>query len=638
MEKNESFKVKIYFIFMCICLGFSSVLLRVGYLQVVKKDELLEYGNKQFIRTTKVYPNRGKILDRNGNALAINVNRFNVFGMAQEMENKKSTSKKVSKIIKEVKYKDLYKSIKDRNKFTWIKRNIDLTKDQVKKLKAIDGVHIEPFVGRYYPNQKLAAQVLGFVDVDNSGISGVEKQFNKILIGKEKTISYVRDAKGRAIKFENLTQSREPKDIELSIDKDIQDIVESAIKAAFKKHKAKLTGAAVMNANTGEILAMANYPSFNPNKPSDSKSKNWKLSYISDPFEPGSVIKPFTVISGLSNNLIEPNSQFYCENGKMKIGKYTIKESAGHKFKWLSVNRIISKSSNIGTSKIAFETGSKNLVNTFRNYGLGERTNVELPYESRGIFKNDDELKKIRLSNLSFGHGIAVSGLQILNMYAPLANGGYKLRPTILKTVGETEKIPVISEKVRNQINDMLVETVEEGTGDNAQIEGYKIAGKTGTAQKPNDKEGGYLEDEFISSFVGYPLEVKSPFIVYVYVDAPSEEGHYGSEVAAPIFKKIARAILVKNNEYHSLAKNVDNKKTEDSISLIASSVKRYKKNKVPNFVGLDRKSVLKLGEKLNIRLKINGFGIVTSQKPKAFSKITGDKTVKLVLKKPSYD
>jgi len=638
MENNEPFKLKIYFVFFCICFGFSAVLLRVGYLQVVKKDELLEYGNKQFIRTTKVYPNRGKILDRHGNALAINVNRFNIFAMPKEIENKKDVSRKVAKVFREIKFKKLYKSLKDRDKFTWIKRNVDLKKEEVEKLKKIDGIYLEPFVGRYYPNQNLAAQILGFVDVDNSGISGVEKQFNKILVGKEKTISYVRDAKGRAIKFENLTQSREPQNIDLSIDQEIQDIVESAIKAGYKKHKAKLTGAAVMNANTGEILAMANYPSFNPNEPSKSKSKHWKLSYLSDPFEPGSVIKPFTVISGLSNNLIEPNSQFYCENGKMKIGKYTIKESAGHKFKWLSVNRIISESSNIGTSKIAFETGSKNLVNTFKSFGLGNKTNIELPHESRGIFNDEENLKKIRLSNLSFGHGIAVSGLQILNMYAPLANGGYKLRPTILKSKGETEKIPVISDKVRKQINRMLIEVVEEGTGDNAKIEGYTIAGKTGTAQKPNDKKGGYLEDEYIASFVGYPIDVKSPFIVYVYVDAPSEKGHYGSEVAAPIFKKIARAILVKNNEYHSIARESDNKKSEDSISLISSSVKRFKKNKVPNFIGLDRKSVLKLGEELNIRLQLNGFGIVTSQKPKAFSKLSGDKTVKIVLKKPSYD
>ncbi len=640
-EKNEDLKIKTYLVFFFICIGFLGVLLRVGFLQFIKKDELIKYSEKQFIRKTKVYPNRGQILDRHENPLAINVNRFNVFVMPQEIEDKKETSKLIGKVLKNKSEFSIYESIKDREKFTWVTRNIDLTEKQVKEIKKLKGVYTEAFTGRFYPNNDLASQIVGFVDVDNIGRNGIERKFNKSLKGKEKTISYVRDAKGRAIKFENLTQSHEPKDIVLSIDKEVQDVLETALKKAHKKHKADVSGAAVMDARTGEILAMANYPSFDPNKPGRSDAKNRKLSFLTDPFEPGSILKPLTVVAGLTSKIIEPDSIFYCENGKMDIGKYTIKESDGHNFKWLSVTDIIAESSNIGTSKIAFEVGFENIVDTFKKFGLGNKTNIELPYESRGIFDTPKRMKKIRLSNLSFGHGIAVSGMQVMNLFAPFANGGYKVRPTILKADNNPASIPIMNKETVNTVNKMLLKAVNEGTGKSAKINGFNIAGKTGTAQKLNKEEGGYSTEEFVSSFVGYPLNVKKPFVVFVYIDNPKENGHYGSEVAAPTFRKISESLLLKNKEFDNIKEtlaNLDDLKEEDEISFISSSIRRIKKNKVPNFLGLDRKSVLSLAEKTNFKVKLNGYGIVDKQNPKAFSIVPKDKTIKIILRKPQYD
>ncbi len=640
-NKNEKLKLKAYVVFFFVCLGFLGVLLRVGYLQFIIKDDLVSYSEKQFIRKTKVYPNRGQIFDRSGNPLAINQRKFNVFAMPKEIEDRKKDAKVISKILSNVSNFSVYESIKDRDKFTWIKRNIDLSKTQIEQIKEIPGFYVEAFNGRFYPNNELASQIIGFVNVDNVGLNGIEKKFQKSLKGKEKEISYVRDAKGRAIKFENLTQSREPKDIHLSIDKEIQTLLEEELKKAFKKHDADVVGAGVLNALTGEVLAMSNYPNFNPNSPGKSKPEHRKLSFLTDPFEPGSIIKPLTVVAGLTNDVINPNSIFYCENGKMEIGKYTIKESDGHNFKWLSVTDIISESSNIGTSKMAFEIGADNILNTFKTFGIGEKTNLELPTESRGIFETPERMKKIRLSNLSFGHGLATSGIQILNMFAPFANGGYKIRPTILKNDGAIQKSPLINKQIITQVNEMLLKAVNSGTGKNAKINGFKIAGKTGTAQKLNKKEGGYSTEEYVSSFVGFPLEVNSPFVVYVYLDNPRKNGRYGGEVAAPIFKKITEYVLLKNNEFSQIKDtlaDIGKLEEQDEISIISSSIKRLKSNKTPNFIGLDRKSAISLAEKQNLKIKLNGFGIIENQIPKAFSKIPNDKTIKVVLKQPSYD
>ncbi len=633
---NPTLRSKTYFVFFLLIISFVVIIARVSYLQFIIKDDLISYSENQFIRKAKIYPNRGQIYDRNGNPLAINIQNFNLFAMPKELSPSKKEIVKLGRIIKKLSTSKTINKLKGRNKFTWLLRNIPLTDEQIEEIKNLEGVYYEPITSRLYPNNELASQILGFVGIDNKGLSGVEHRYDDVLQGKEKTISYLRDAKGRSLKFENLTNFKSSEDIYLSIDKEIQGVLEKSIKEGVIRHNADRGGAGVIDARTGEILAMANYPTFDPNNRKGSKASYRKLSFVSDPFEPGSVLKTLTIASALENGIVNPSTIFYCENGRYKVNDHTIKESANHKFKWLSVTDILKESSNIGTTKIAFELGHKKLYETFNDFGIGKKTGIEVSSESRGIFQKEKRVSKLRLSNLSFGQGVAVTGIQLLASYLPFLNDGFLIKPTLLKRHSNPERIQVVSKDTANKVARMLEKTVEKGTGEKAKIRNYRIAGKTGTAQKPS-KDGGY--EGYISSFVGFPIGVKKPFVAFVYIDTPKKNGFYGNEVAAPIFKKIAEKVLFKNNEFETLAKNLAETKKEkaDTLNIKQSAQKRVKSGQIPNLIGLDKKSILKIAEKYKLKLKVNGFGVAYKQYPKAFTPMQ-DKTVKVYLKSPHYE
>lgn len=637
---EQSFKKRTGFLFVVFCFGALGILSRVFYLQFCINDKLEKYSESQFIRKTKIFSNRGRILDRNGKALAINVRKHNLFTMPKELSNSKKEFKKLKKILPKLSLKKVLNKLKTRDKFTWIGRNLELTDKQVKEIEGIKGIYTEPIITRFYPNGELLSQTLGFIGIDNKGLSGIEYQFNDILKGKETEVSYVRDAKGRSIKFETLTEKNNSQSISLSIDKDIQADAEKFLKEAVRKHNADLGGIGVMDASSGEILAMANYPTFDLNNRNKYSSKSKRLSFISSPFEPGSVLKSLTIAGALETGKVSSDSLYYCEDGRYKVGKHFINESAGHKYKWLSVKDILKYSSNIGTTKIAFDLGYPSLLKTFEQFGLGAKTNLELPSESRGIFSKEKKVRKIRLSNLSFGQGIAVTGVQLLASYAPFANGGFFVQPTLIKKESSSEKLQIISSEHIEPITRMLESVVESGTGDKAKIKNHRIAGKTGTAQRPS-QDGGY--DGYLSSFVGYPVNVKNPFVVVVYIDNPKKNGYYGNEVASPVFKKITESILIRRNEFgsfnsRSLARKA-NKTNNDSLKISRSAIRKTaKKGETPELLGLDKSSLLKFAEENKIKIKIQGFGIVYKQKPKAFMKLPKDRTLKVFLRPPTYD
>ncbi len=634
-KANPTLRSKTYFVFFVLLVSFGIIIARVSHLQFVIKDDLISYSEDQFIRKAKIYPNRGQIYDRNGNPLAINIQNYNIFTMPKELSASKKELVKLGRLIKDLNTNKLLQKIKGRKKFTWLLRDTNLTDEQIEEIKKLKGVYYEPTTSRLYPNNELASQILGFVGIDNRGLSGVEHRYDEMLQGKEKTISYLRDAKGRSLKFENLTSSKSSEDIYLSIDKEIQGVLEREIKEGVQRHGADRGGAGVIDATTGEILAMANFPTFDPNNHSASKPTHRKLSFVSDPFEPGSVLKTLTIASALENEVVNPSTIFYCENGRFKVNDHYIKESAGHKFKWLSVTDILKESSNVGTTKIAFELGYKNLFHTFQDFGLGRKTGIEVSAESRGIFEKEKRVSNLRLSNLSFGQGVAVTGIQMLVSYLPFVNGGFLIKPTLIKRHSNPERIQVISKETARKVSNMLEQTVETGTGEKAKIKNYRIAGKTGTAQKPSP-QGGY--EGYISSFVGFPIGVKKPFITFVYIDNPKRNGFYGNEVAAPIFKKIVEKVLFKNSEFETLAKNLDQvKEGTDELNVSQAAPQRVKEGQVPNLIGLDKKSVLRLAEKHKLKIRINGYGVVVDQSPKPFSPMQGH-TVKVYLKSPHYE
>ncbi|MFZ8933448.1 MAG: penicillin-binding transpeptidase domain-containing protein [Bacteriovoracaceae bacterium] len=641
MDLNGSYskeKKRIVFIFILFSFFFLIVLFKAFYIQVINNDKLIEYSKKQTLRYYKVYPNRGNIYDRNGNPLAINTQTFSIFAIPKYLEDKNVTLEKFSKIVPKYKLWQLKKKLKNRDRYTWIARKIVLKDDQVEAIKKLRGIYIEAVPKRFYPNKDLLAQTLGFVGLDNIGLSGVEYIFDKELRGEEKIVKYLRDAKGRPIKIEVEKDKKSSQDIHLSIDKDLQAISEKALREAVNFYKAEKGGVGIIDPQTGEILAIANYPSFDPNDFRKSKAKYRKLSFISDPFEPGSVFKIFTVASALEFKIARPDTNYYCERGQLKIGNHIINEAeASKKNEWLSVSEIIEYSSNIGTTKIAFDLTFPRLKKTLLDFNFGQKTGIEIPGESRGIFDANENVSPLKLSNISFGQGIAATGLQVLSAYAAVANGGVYHQPTLLKTDSPKKGIRVLSEETSKELIDMLVAAVEDGTGKNAKIPYFKIAGKTSTAQKPT-KEGGYKG--YIPGFVGFPVGSSKHFVVYVYIDGPQGRDYYGNTVAAPVFKKISEYILYKDKDLHKLSIRPDviKKGNMDSVKIKESSTRYFSRGETPNFIGLDKVSSARLAHKMKIKIKEQGIGVVTGQNPLPKTKIGNDTVVNLIYSPPNYD
>ncbi|MBT4790851.1 MAG: PASTA domain-containing protein [Halobacteriovoraceae bacterium] len=631
-------KAKITGIFLLFILLFVTVLAKAFYIQVVNRDKLIAYSESQIVRKTKIFPKRGFILDRNENPLAINVQKYNIFTFGKNEKKLARELKQIKKILKDLNIKKIVKSVKKRKKFTWIRREIELSKEDVQRIKKFKSIFIESQSSRFYPNHELLAQTLGFVGIDNDGLAGIEYQFNDKLQGEPEIYKYFKDAKGRPVKFKSANFDKRAKDITLSIDKDIQLVLEDSLKEGVLKHDALKGGAAVMDATTGEIWAIANYPAFDPNQ--GRKSKNKKLSFITDPFEPGSVFKTITIASAMENNIVREDTSYFCERGKLKVGNHYIRESdSNHGYEWLSVTDILKFSSNIGTTKIAFDLTYPNLKKTLNKFSLGKKTNIEIPGESRGILDQSENITPLRLSNISFGQGVATTGIQMMASYAPFANGGYYVKPTLLK-ISKENKIQskrIIKQETAESITEMLRKAVEDGTGKSAKVRHYSIAGKTSTAQRA-DAEGGY--SGYVAGFIGYPVNVDKKFIVFVYVDNP-KNGYYGNTVAAPIFQKIVKSILYKDKVYSRLA-NVENDKDTkvamDNINIKYSSKRIIEKGKVPNLVGLDKTSAFKVLDGMEASYDHVGFGIVKSQSPEAGS-IMSDKTmITLKFRAPLYD
>ena len=616
---------------------FLLVISKAFYIQVLNKDKLVEYSSKQFLRKVKIYPNRGKIYDRNGSPLAVNIKSYNIFALPQNKKVSRKTLRKLKKYLPDLNVRKVSKKLRSRKRYTWIVRKRKLSRKVAEKIKKMrkDGIYIETEFIRYYPNEYVGSQLLGFVGLDNKGLSGIEYQFNKELKGEPIIVKYLKDAKNRPVKFETPKFVNTNEGMHLTIDIGVQAYAEKALKEAVLKHKATSGGVGVMDANTGEIIAMANYPSFNGNKWRNYKPKERKLPFVSDPFEPGSVFKVFPIISALESNIITPESNFYCERGAFRVQDHIIREAdSGKNFEWLSVTDIMKYSSNIGTTKVAFELGEDKFFKTLEEFGFGKKTGVSLPGESRGILMSSKKISPLSLSNISFGQGVAVNGLQMLASYAAIANGGYKVTPKIILSAETEERERIISKRVKEDVEKMLIEVVESGTGKNAKVPYFTIAGKTSTAQKVT-REGGYKG--YVPGFIGYPVGMEKPFVIFAYIDNPTENGYYGNVVAAPIFRKIAQHILFKEKHLRSRISKIYNQTQEQEVKVKSSSIMKLRPGKIPDFHGLDKKTCRKIAQKLGIKVVLNGAGINTSQSIPSGNKIS-EQVLTLNFKLPKYE
>lgn len=645
-------KTRIIFIFVLFLSLWTALILRAAYLQVIPNERLQSLNDRLYNKTVTVQSRRGAILDRNGVELAGSTTAYSLYADPKIIENRISVAKKVAPILK-VSYHRISKRIYlYRNKrFVWLKRKITpIQYEKIKDLK-IRGLGFVEESKRIYPNESTLSQVLGFTGVDGKGLEGLELSLNSELSGKEKKVLLQRDAFGRPLLLNGGLEITHPdgSNVHLTIDSEVQHYLETELARSVEKFQADGAVGIVVDAKSSEILAMANAPTYDLNKPLKVNSQLRRNRVLTDAFEPGSTLKPFVVAAALKHNVIEPNTMIDCEGGQFEVGGRIIKEAdAKHKFDNLSVSEILAFSSNVGTSKIALMLGSKKYSEFLRQIGFGESTGLDFPGESNGIVRKLP-WRPIELSTISFGHGISATPLQVAMAYTAIANGGVLTKPILVKRIENPDthevedfksktKQRVLSEEQSNTLRLMLsAVTMPGGTGVNARIPGYPVAGKTGTAQKVDFENGGYVKGAYISSFAGFVPANDPRFVIYIAVDNPKKY-FYGSQVAAPIFSKVASyavrkaglspTIISEDNLLH-LSKN---KKDSKSIKRTKTNLREMLTDQMPSLSGMSLRQVLRELKATDKKLVIHGRGQVFKTEPESGESLSQSQKIHVFL------
>ncbi len=528
----------------------ASILLLCGKsfdIQVFKAKELSEKAENDYSRNITIKGERGQILDQNMNKLGASIDAVSITACPAKIADAGDAAKKIGALLG-INPKILKETLSSKRMFAWVQRGV--TPDQAEKIRALNitGIYFENDSTRYYPNRSLAAQVIGFTGADDSGLEGLENRYNSILEGRSRKISITRDGNGRILDYEKKRNSELKGDsIVLTLDKKIQFLSEQALEQAVTNHQARSGMALVMRPGTGELLAIAHYPEFNPNNYKGYDRDTYRNRAVTDAFEPGSAMKVFTAAAAMEKG-VTPKTIIFCEKGIYRIGSFTIHDT--HSYEWLTISQIIQLSSNIGAAKITESIGDKALYNCLSGFGFGSRTSIGITGETPGNLIPYRKWSKIDSGAISFGQGISASALQLITGISAIANGGNLMKPMLVKKIissqGELiqEYQPeivrrAVSPETAHEIKAMMNLVVSrEGTGTKAIIDGYEICGKTGTAQKVSEGGRGYAKNKYTSVFAGFaPLE-KPELAILVIVDEPQKQ-YYGGDVAAPAFKTI---------------------------------------------------------------------------------------------------
>jgi cell division protein FtsI (penicillin-binding protein 3) len=522
-------------------LGFLLLMFQSVYLQNTNKDFLQKKGSDRYSRTLNLKADRGRISDRNGEILAINSPVESVWANPSRVEMSSSQKVALGKLLK-IKTKAIDKKVADKERaFVYIKRRIspDLAK-QVKDLK-ISGVNLQREYRRFYPAGDVVSHVVGFTGIDGVGQEGIELMQNETLSGLAGKRRVIKDRRGHIVEeLEVVSEPRDGQELILSIDRRVQYLAFRELAKAVTHYKAKAASAVVLDAKTGEVLAMVNFPTYNPNNPRNIKGKTRNRA-VTDMFEPGSTMKPVAAAAGMEFGGYESTTRINTSPGYMTIGPATIHDT--HPSEFLSVADVVKTSSNVGAAKIALSLEKKELWNTFKQLGFGARTKVGFPGEARGKVRDYKTWRPIEQATMSYGHGISVTLLQLARAYTVFANNG-ELKPVSLMKLDKTpEGKQVFSAKVANDVKDMLELVVQPGgTGVKAQVAGYRVAGKTGTAHKLGAH--GYEKDKYVGSFVGMAPASNPRLIMAVMIDEPTSGEYYGGTVAAPVFSAVMSDVL----------------------------------------------------------------------------------------------
>jgi cell division protein FtsI (penicillin-binding protein 3) len=517
--------------------AFAALVGRSFYLQVINNDFLQEKGESRYLRDIEVSASRGKIVDRNGDMLAVSTPMKSIWGIPGDARTMNAAQKRQLAALLDMSVRELDGKIAPEKTFVFIKRQVPPeTADRIAALK-LPGVHQEKEYRRYYPTGDMTAHIVGFTGVDDKGLEGVELAFQPSLIGRHGSRTVIRDRRGNIVEdIGALKPPQDGKDVRLALDSKIQYLAYSQLKAAVEKHNAKAGGAIVLDTRNGEILALVNLPSYNPNNREHLSGAQLRNRAITDTFEPGSVMKPFTAALALELGKVRPDTVINCAPGKLTIGSATISDAHPHGA--LTVAQVVQKSSNVGTVKIALGFPPKDMWEMLDSVGFGQAPNLGFPGEVHGRLRPWKNWRPIEQATMSYGHGVSVSLIQLARAYAIFARDGETGPLTLIRS---DEPPPhgarVFSQQTAREIRTMLEMAVQpEGTAPKARVPGYRVGGKTGTAYKI---EGGVYVRKYIASFIGLAPIGDPRLVVAVMIDEPTGGAHYGGDVAGPVFSQI---------------------------------------------------------------------------------------------------
>lgn len=513
---------------------------RAVQLQVMETEFLQGQGEARFLREVELPTTRGVINDRNGEPLAVSTPVDSVWVNPQELLQVPERIADLAEVLR-ADAEDMERKITQRasREFVWMKRRLHpMVAEQVREL-GIPGVHLQKEYKRFYPAGEVAAHLIGFTNVDHSGIEGLERAYDDWLEGVPGSKRVIKDRKGRTVEEIELVRKPEPgKDLTLTIDRRLQYLTYRELKRTVREHGAASGSVVLLDADTGDVLAMANQPSFNPNNLSGNSQGRRNLA-VTDLFEPGSVMKPFAVLSLLENERVTPTTPVDTNPGYLYMAGYTIKDHRNYGL--LDVTGLITKSSNVGIARLVADLPAEQMWDTYTRVGFGEATGSGFPGESAGVLRNHRRWRPVEQATISYGYGLSVTVLQLAQAFAVLADDG-RLRQPSLVLGANNPPISVTDPKLARQVAAML-ETVPtlEGTGKQARVENYRVAGKTGTSRKAS--AAGYAS-RYIASFAGFAPASDPRLVVVAVINDPSEGKFYGGDVAAPLFSNVMAGAL----------------------------------------------------------------------------------------------
>lgn len=616
---------------------FVLIFARSFQLQVIQHEKLASMAEQSQVTKVKLMKDRGAILDSTGEPLAVTIQTDSVFVRPKNVTDVEVTTKTIAKAL-DLDPSFIQRKLAGKAKFVWIKRQVPLDETEALKAANLPGVGTIKEAARSYPYGRLGASLLGVTGVDSQGLEGLELVYDQYLMGKPAAIEGQRDALGNllfpaGIIFEG---SEKGHALQLTIDAKIQFFADTATEESFRLTRAESVSAIVMDPKTGAILAMSNQPSFDPNIASAYR----KNKAVTDAYEPGSTFKPFVVAAALSTGQVSLSDYINCENGSYSFGGHIIHDHNPHGM--LRPEEIIKVSSNIGASKVAARMGAQSWYEAIRAFGFGEKSGIDFAGESAGQIRNYKSWRKIDIATSSFGQGVAVTPIQMASAFCALVNGGNLMKPYLLNKIQDSEgkmivrSNPmivrrVISEKTSREITRMLsLVTQEGGTARRAAITGYNVAGKTGTAQKPNFNTGGYYDNKVVASFIGAVPAGDPEIVVLVVIDDPkgSDNDRFGGVCAAPVFKKIAEQTLHYRRRFESGPLPIQPSKlhlrqtTQNQSEGVVASQGEFDENDMPNLVGLSVRRVLAMAQRRDLDLTIIGSGVAVRQTPEPGSKL----------------